>query len=77
MQSVESADFGYQVEAISDNAGEVIYRYAVYQSAPKEQQLLYGFELTREKAERIAAAYMQIALGAYKRYPISDLLYPS
>jgi len=63
MQAVDSADFGYQVEAISDRAGAVIYRYTVYQSAPKKQQLLYGFELTREEAERIAATYTEIAFG--------------
>ena len=76
MQSLESADFGYQVEAISDRAGAVIYRYTVYQRAPKEQRLLFGFERTLEEAERIAATYTQIALGAYKRYPASNLLCP-
>ena len=71
MQAVDSGDFGYQVEAISDRTGAVIYRYTVYRRAPKEQQLVYGFEPTREEAERVAAKYTQIASGVWKQHPIS------
>ena len=71
MQAVDNGDFGYLVETISNRAGGVIYRYTVYQRAPKEQQLLYGFEPTWEEAERIAARYTQIASGACKACPVS------
>jgi len=64
-------DFGYLVEALSDSTGAIVYRYTVYQLAPKEQQLVYGFERTQEEAERLAATYKQIASGACKQYPIS------
>ena len=64
-------DFGYLVEALADSTGAIIYRYTVYPRAPKEQQLVYGFGRTHEEAERLAAAYTQIASGACKLYPIS------
>jgi hypothetical protein len=72
MQSLASPDFGYLVEGISTRAGAIIYRYTVFQRAPTQQQLLYGFEETREEAEHIAARYTQIASGACKRTSMGD-----
>ena len=72
MDAVNGNDLGYLVEAISDSTGAIItYRYTVYQLAPKQQKLLYGFKQTQEEAERTAAAYTQIASEGCERYLVS------